>query len=96
MIGGLSSHDQARCAEVMPNMQARLFAAKEVERYAASQGIRGQNPVEPWSVTLNSNIWRESEIASATVTVMRSCGADIRRLRSWRGRTCAPHTPLVH
>jgi CubicO group peptidase (beta-lactamase class C family) len=28
MIGGLSKHDQARCAEVMPNMQARLFAAR--------------------------------------------------------------------
>ena len=64
MIGGLSSHDQARCAEVMPNMQARLFAAKEVESDTLRSKAFLQNPAEPWPVTLNSSIWRESEIAS--------------------------------
>jgi CubicO group peptidase (beta-lactamase class C family) len=64
MIGGLSSHDQARCAEVMPNMQARLFAAKEVESDTLRSKAFLQNPAEPWPVTLNSSSWRESEIAS--------------------------------
>ena len=64
MIGGLSQHDQARCAEVMPNMQARLFAAKEVETDTLRSKAFVQNPAEPWPVTLNSKIWRESEIAS--------------------------------
>ena len=64
MIGGLSEHDQARCAEVMPNMQARLFAAKEVETDTLRSKAFVQNPAEPWPVTLNSSIWRESEIAS--------------------------------
>ena len=64
MIGGLSRHDQARCAEVMPNMQARLFAAKEVETDTLRSKAFVQNPAEPWPVTLNSSIWRESEIAS--------------------------------
>ncbi|HTZ10496.1 MAG TPA: serine hydrolase domain-containing protein, partial [Acidimicrobiales bacterium] len=31
MIGGLTPRDEARCAEVQPNMQARLFAAREAE-----------------------------------------------------------------
>jgi len=64
MIGGLSKHDQARCAEVMPNMQARLFAAKELETDTLRSKAFVQNPAEPWPVTLNSSIWRESEIAS--------------------------------
>ncbi len=64
MIGGLTQHDQARCAEVMPNMQARLFAAKEVETDTLRAKAFVQNPAEPWPVTLNSRSWRESEIAS--------------------------------
>jgi CubicO group peptidase (beta-lactamase class C family) len=64
MIGGLSAHDQARCAEVMPNMQARLFAAKETESDTLRSKAFVQNPAEPWPVTLNSSRWRESEIAS--------------------------------
>lgn len=64
MIGGLTEHDQARCAEVMPNMQARLFAAKESESDTLRSKAFVQNPAEPWPVTLNSRIWRESEIAS--------------------------------
>ena len=64
MIGGLSKHDQDRCAEVMPNMQARLFAAREAETETLRSKAFVQNPAEPWPVTLNSQIWRESEIAS--------------------------------
>ena len=64
MIGGLSKHDQDRCAEVMPNMQARLFAARETETETLRSKAFVQNPAEPWPVTLNSQIWRESEIAS--------------------------------
>ncbi|MGH8138367.1 MAG: serine hydrolase domain-containing protein [Steroidobacteraceae bacterium] len=63
-IGGLSRRDQARCAEVMPNMQARLFAAKEAESDTLRSKAFVQNPAEPWPLTLNSSIWRESEIAS--------------------------------
>jgi CubicO group peptidase (beta-lactamase class C family) len=64
MIGALSKHDQDRCAEVMPNMQARLFAAREAETETLRSKAFVQNPAEPWPVTLNSQIWRESEIAS--------------------------------
>jgi len=64
MIGGLSERDHARCAEVMPNMQARLFAAKESETDTLRSKAFVQNPAEPWPVTLNSAIWREKEIAS--------------------------------
>jgi CubicO group peptidase (beta-lactamase class C family) len=64
MIGSMSERDQARVAEVMPNMEARLFAAKEVETDTLRSKAFVQNPAEPWPVTLNSRIWRESEIAS--------------------------------
>ena len=64
MIGSMSERDQARVAEVMPNMEARLFAAKEVETETLRSKAFVQNPAEPWPVTLNSRIWRESEIAS--------------------------------
>ncbi|HTY49560.1 MAG TPA: serine hydrolase domain-containing protein [Steroidobacteraceae bacterium] len=63
-IGGLSPHDEARCAEVMPNMQARLFAAKEAETDTLRARAFVQNPAEPWPVTLNSRSWRRAEIAS--------------------------------
>lgn len=55
---------RARVAEVMPNMEARLFAAKEVETDTLRSKAFVQNPAEPWPVTLNSRIRRESEIAS--------------------------------
>jgi CubicO group peptidase (beta-lactamase class C family) len=64
MIGSMSPHDQARCAEVMPNMQARLFAAKEVEAETLRSKVFVQNPAEPWPTTLNSKPWREAEISS--------------------------------
>jgi CubicO group peptidase (beta-lactamase class C family) len=64
MIGSLSAHDHARCAEVMPNMQARLFAAKEVEAETLRSKVFVQNPAEPWPNTLNSKVWRDAEISS--------------------------------
>jgi CubicO group peptidase (beta-lactamase class C family) len=64
MIGGLLAHDHARCAEVMPNMEARLFAAREAETDTLRSKAFVQNPAEPWPVTLNSRAWREAEIAS--------------------------------
>jgi CubicO group peptidase (beta-lactamase class C family) len=66
ILGSMSEHDQARVAEVMPNMEARLFAAKEVETETLRAKAFVQNPAEPWPVTLNSRIWRECEIASGS------------------------------
>ena len=64
-IGGMSAEEQAHVAEVMPNMGARLFAAKDAE---APETLRAlafrQNPDEPWYDTLNSPVWRTAEIAS--------------------------------
>jgi CubicO group peptidase (beta-lactamase class C family) len=64
ILGSMSEHDQARVAQVMPNMEARLFAAKEVEQDTLRSKAFVQNPAEPWPVTLNSRPWREAEIAS--------------------------------
>ncbi|MBT2185657.1 serine hydrolase domain-containing protein [Sphingobium nicotianae] len=72
-IGGMSAHEQASVAEIMPNMNARLFAAKDVELPAEGAAWTGetlrplafrQNPDEPWHTTLNKPAWREVEIAS--------------------------------
>jgi len=63
-IGGLTAHDHARCAEVMPNMTAKLFAAREAEHDTLRSKAFVQNPAEPWPVTLNTKIWRDCEIAS--------------------------------
>ena len=64
-IGGMRGDEQARVAEVVPNMGARLFAAKDAE---APETLRNlafrQNPDEPWIDTLNSSIWKIAEIAS--------------------------------
>ena len=64
-IGGMLGQDQDRCAEVLPNMGARLFAAKDAE---APETLRNlafrQNPDEPWVTTLNSSTWKIVEIAS--------------------------------
>ncbi|WP_404710464.1 serine hydrolase domain-containing protein [Sphingomonas sp. MMS24-J13] len=71
-IGGMSEEEQGHVAEVMPNMGARLFAAKDVD--VPEDGVWDgatlrplafrQNPDEPWHTTLNSRVWREVEIAS--------------------------------
>ena len=64
-IGGMLGEEQARVAEVIPNLGARLFAAKDAE---APETLRNlafrQNPDEPWIDTLNSSIWKVAEIAS--------------------------------
>jgi CubicO group peptidase (beta-lactamase class C family) len=66
MIGAMSLRDQARCAEVMPNMESRLFAAREAERDTLRSKAFVQNPAEPWHTTLNSRQWRECEMASGS------------------------------
>jgi CubicO group peptidase (beta-lactamase class C family) len=64
-IGQMRADEQVRVAEVIPNMGARLFAAKDAE---APETLRNlafrQNPDEPWITTLNSAIWKVAEIAS--------------------------------
>ena len=64
-IGDMTAEQQSHVAEVVPNMNARLFAAKDAE---APETLRNlafrQNPDEPWHTTLNSPIWRTAEVAS--------------------------------
>ncbi|MEY4640442.1 MAG: hypothetical protein RLZZ227_436 [Pseudomonadota bacterium] len=66
-IGRMSAAEQATVAEVMPNMNARLFAAKD---HADQNSLRAlafkQNPLEPWATTMNSAIWKTCEIASGS------------------------------
>ncbi len=64
LMGGLSPRDQLRCAEVLPNLDAKLLAAKEEEKESLRARTMLQYPTEPWSTLLNSRAWRESEIAS--------------------------------
>jgi CubicO group peptidase (beta-lactamase class C family) len=71
-IGRLTPAEIERVVEVMPNMEARLFAAKDVviPKDAPWDGTLlrplafRQNPIEPWYVTLNSAVWKSAEIAS--------------------------------
>lgn len=64
-IGGMSEAEQAHVAEVMPNLNAKLFAAKdEAEQTSLRSLAFKQNPDEPWPVTLNKPEWRTVEIAS--------------------------------
>jgi CubicO group peptidase (beta-lactamase class C family) len=64
-IGAMSEEEQSHVAEVMPNMEARLFAAKEAEDPNSLRGLAfQQNPQKSWYDTMNSREWRESEIAS--------------------------------
>jgi CubicO group peptidase (beta-lactamase class C family) len=53
LLGGLSSRDQLRCAEVLPNLDARLLAAKEAEKESLRARTMLQYPAEPWSIVLN-------------------------------------------
>ena len=64
-IGGMTEAEQAQVAEVMPNMNAKLFAAKEGPDQTSLRALAfKQNPQEPWAVTLNKPSWRTVEIAS--------------------------------
>jgi len=78
-IGGMDAEEQSHVAEVLPNTNARLFAAKDQEvppRPTTPEGWQDgavlrsfaflQNPQEPWHTTMNSPIWRTCEIASGS------------------------------
>jgi CubicO group peptidase (beta-lactamase class C family) len=66
-IGGMSAAEQAFVAEVMPNMDAQLFAAKDAADQTSLKALAfKQNPPEPWAVTLNKPEWRTVEIASGS------------------------------
>lgn len=64
-IGGLNDADMARCAELVPTVEGTLFARKDSEPDSLLAKGFWQHPDEPINVTLNSNGWRQSEIASA-------------------------------
>ncbi|MCP5145828.1 MAG: beta-lactamase family protein [Gammaproteobacteria bacterium] len=64
-IGRMGAKEQGLVAEVMPNMNARLFAAKDADDQTTLRALAfKQNPLEPWAVTMNSSIWKTAEIAS--------------------------------
>lgn len=66
-IGRMNAQQQATVAEVMPNMNARLFAAKDHEDQSSLRALAfKQNPLEPWASTMNSAIWKTCEIASGS------------------------------
>ncbi|HVS24909.1 MAG TPA: serine hydrolase domain-containing protein [Gammaproteobacteria bacterium] len=66
-IGGMTEAEQAYVAEVMPNMEAKLFAAKDGADQTSLRALAfKQNPAEPWAVTLNKPSWRTVEIASGS------------------------------
>lgn len=66
-IGRMSAQEQATVSEVMPNMGARLFAAKDHEDQSTLRSLAfKQNPLEPWATTMNSAIWKTCEIASGS------------------------------
>ena len=66
-IGGMSDEEQACVAEVMPNMEAKLFAAKDAEDQTSLRALAfKQNPDEPWVVTMNRSEWRTVEVASGS------------------------------
>ena len=65
-IGGMSAAEQTYVAEVMPNMDAKLFAAKDAEQTSLRALAFKQNPPEPWAMTLNKPEWRIVEIASGS------------------------------
>ena len=64
LMGGLGKRDQLRCAQLLPNMDAKLLAAKDEDKESLRSRTMVQYPEGPWSDTLNSTAWRESEIAS--------------------------------
>ena len=50
-IGGMTDAEQALVAEVMPNMEAKLFAAKDGADQTSLRALAfKQNPTEPWAV----------------------------------------------
>ena len=66
-IGGMSAEQQSHVAEVMPNMNAKLFAAKDGADQSSLKALAfKQNPDEPWVVTMNKPEWRTVEVASGS------------------------------
>ncbi|MGD8808649.1 MAG: serine hydrolase domain-containing protein [Gammaproteobacteria bacterium] len=66
-IGGMSEEEQSFVAEVMPNMDAKLFAAKDGADQSSLRALAfRQNPDEPWAVTMNKPEWRTVEVASGS------------------------------
>ncbi len=66
-IGGMNEQEQSCVAEVMPNMEAKLFAAKDSKDDNTLRPLAfKQNPDEPWAVTMNRKEWREVEVASGS------------------------------
>jgi CubicO group peptidase (beta-lactamase class C family) len=66
-IGGMSEVEQAEVAEVMPNMDAKLFAARDAADQTSLRALAfKQNPDEPWAVTMNKPEWRTVEVASGS------------------------------
>ncbi|HUF74030.1 MAG TPA: serine hydrolase domain-containing protein [Gammaproteobacteria bacterium] len=66
-IGGMTDEEQSFVAEVMPNMNAALFAAKDSADQSSLKALAfRQNPDEPWAVTMNRPEWRTVEVASGS------------------------------
>ena len=66
-IGGMTEEEQRHVAEVMPNMEAKLFAAKDGADQSSLRALAfKQNPDEPWAETMNKKEWREVEVASGS------------------------------
>lgn len=66
-IGGMSDEEQSFVAEVMPNVDAALFAAKDSADQESLKALAfKQNPDEPWVVTMNKSEWRTVEVASGS------------------------------
>jgi CubicO group peptidase (beta-lactamase class C family) len=66
-IGGMTDKEQSLVAEVMPNMDAKLFAAKDGPDQASLRALAfKQNPNEPWAATMNRREWRTVEVASGS------------------------------
>jgi len=66
-IGRMSAVEQGTVAEVMPNLKAGLFAAKDGADQSTLKALAfKQNPLEPWATTMNSAIWKTCEIASGS------------------------------
>jgi CubicO group peptidase (beta-lactamase class C family) len=66
-IGGMTDEEQSLVAEVMPNMEAKLFAAKDGADQTSLRALAfKQNPDEPWAVTMNRPEWRTVEVASGS------------------------------
>jgi CubicO group peptidase (beta-lactamase class C family) len=66
-IGGMTDEEQSLVAEVMPNMEAKLFAAKDGPDQTSLRALAfKQNPNEPWATTMNRREWRTVEVASGS------------------------------